>query len=473
MPTAADTSGGDGFEHPGIWDALLAYIEAGKVIPVIGPDLLTVERDGSPVLLDKFLAGELAGRVNVPAAELPPDPVLSDVVCEYLKRGGRREMLYVRVREILTAAAFAPPRPLVQLAEIAGCGPDVCGFSFFLTTTFDTFLEDALNTVRFGGRAVADSIAYAPNDIKDIPCPLARLERPLVYHLLGKVSPLPTYVISEEDMLEFVCSFQSKETQPKLLFDELERHSLLLLGKISLPGWPVLFLRTARRRRLSNPRDDFEIFASTNGNMDSDSVTFLRRYSSSTEIFQLGGAVEFVDKLWTLWKERHPESPAQPQQPAQAASGLATGTPASSAMPKDAVFISYAREDLEAVRALKAGLEAAGLTVWFDFERLGAGDDYDLMIRTNIRNCSLFVPVISANTEARPEGYFRREWTYALDREKGIFAGVPFIIPVIVDATRTPHAVPHRFQDFNFTWLPGGNVSPEFASNLSAARKPA
>ncbi|MEI6034942.1 MAG: toll/interleukin-1 receptor domain-containing protein [Verrucomicrobiae bacterium] len=467
MATDAATDGSDGFENPGIWDALLAYIEAGKVIPIIGPDLLVVESGGSPILLDKYLAGELAGKFNLKGGSLPEEPGLSDVVCEYLKRGGRREMLYVRVREILNEAAFPPPRPLVQLAEIAGAGPDVCGFSFFVTTTFDTFLEEALNSVRFGGRPVTDSISYAPNDIKDIPSPLARLEKPLVYHLLGKVSALPTYVISEEDMLEFVCAFQSKETQPKLLFDELERHSLLLLGRVSLPGWPILFLRTARRRRLSNPRDDFEILASNCGNMASDSVAFLHRYSSSTQIFQLGGAVEFVDTLWRMWKERHPESAVRPL-PAAAADS----TPPPEAMAKDAVFISYAREDLQAVLTLKAGLEAAGLTVWFDFERLGAGDDYDLMIRNNIRNCSIFLPVISAHTEARSEGYFRREWTYALDREKGIFSGVPFIIPVVVDGTRDPRAVPPRFKDFNFSWLPGGDVPSEFARNLTAARKP-
>jgi hypothetical protein len=467
MPTEAATKGSDGFENPGIWDALLAYIEAGKVIPVIGPDLLMVESNGSPILLDKYLAGELAGRFNLTADALPPDPGLSDVVCEYLKRGGRREMLYVRVREILNEAAFAPPRPLVQLAEIAGCGPDVRGFTFFVTTTFDTFLEEALNAVRFGGRPVADSIAYAPNDIKDIPGPLTRLEKPLVYHLLGKVSALPTYVISEEDMLEFICSFQSKETQPKILFDELERHSLLLLGRVSLPGWPILFLRTARRRRLSNPRDDFEILAANNTGGNTDSVAFLRRYSSSTEIFQLGGAIEFVDKLWRLWKERHPESPAAAPMPTPSVASQA------GAMQKDAVFISYAREDLHAVEALKTGLEAAGFTVWFDFDRLGAGDDYDLMIRNNIHNCSLFLPVISAHTEARSEGYFRREWTYALDREKGIFSGVPFIIPIVVDDTRDPHAVPSRFKDFHFSWLPGGEVSPEFARTLSATKKPA
>src|SRR5262249_53596343 len=45
-------------------------------------------------------------------------------------------------------------------------------------------------------------------------------------------------------------------------------------------------------------------------------------------------------------------------------------------MPEGAIFISYAREDLAAVRTLKSCLEAAGLTVWFDFDQISAGDSF-------------------------------------------------------------------------------------------------
>ena len=46
-------------------------------------------------------------------------------------------------------------------------------------------------------------------------------------------------------------------------------------------------------------------------------------------------------------------------------------------MPDNAVFISYARDDLPAVQQMKAGLESAGITTWFDMDRLEGGDDYD------------------------------------------------------------------------------------------------
>jgi len=40
----------------------------------------------------------------------------------------------------------------------------------------------------------------------------------------------------------------------------------------------------------------------------------------------------------------------------------------------------------------------------------------DISIRQHIHDCRLFVPVSSAQTDARPEGYFRREWKLAVDR---------------------------------------------------------
>ena len=57
-----------------------------------------------------------------------------------------------------------------------------------------------------------------------------------------------------------------------------------------------------------------------------------------------------------------------------------------------------------------------GIEVWFDQSALRGGDAWDASIRRQIRDCALFVPVISANTQAREEGYFRLEWKLAVDR---------------------------------------------------------
>ena len=74
--------------------------------------------------------------------------------------------------------------------------------------------------------------------------------------------------------------------------------------------------------------------------------------------------------------------------------------------PAGAIFISYAREDTDAARRVADALRAFGLEVWFDQNELRGGDAWDQKIRRQIRDCALFMPVISAKTQERGEGYF-------------------------------------------------------------------
>jgi len=128
-----------------------------------------------------------------------------------------------------------------------------------------------------------------------------------------------------------------------------------------------------------------------------------------------------------------------------------------------AVFLSYASQDAEAAKRICDALRAAGVEVWFDAEGgLEHGDEWDAKIRRQIKECVLFIAVISANTQAREEGYFRIEWDLAAERARGIASGVAFILPVVVDDTKEPGAlVPDRFRAVQWTKLPGGNVPPE------------
>jgi hypothetical protein len=131
------------------------------------------------------------------------------------------------------------------------------------------------------------------------------------------------------------------------------------------------------------------------------------------------------------------------------------------------IFISYAREDLAAAEALKAGLNAAGFTVWFDFDKLKPGAKFNPVIQHYITEaCCCFLAVVSKHTEARREGYFRREWSFALERDRGIFSGKQFIVPVVIDDTSELRAVEPRFKELNHKRLPGGKVTPEFVQEL-------
>jgi hypothetical protein len=435
------------------WDDLLNFIEERRVIPIIGPELLKIETETGPRLLYDWIAERLAGKLGVDTGELPQPFTLNDVVCWFLSSRGRREEAYTRLRSILRDANFAPPLALRQLAQITD-------FDLYVTTTFDPLLEQALNSERFQGAQSAEVIAYAPNRVADLPTERDRLQRPVVYHLLGRVSASPTYVISDEDTLEFICALQSEHLTPEKLFHELEHNHLLFIGS-SFTNWLArLFLRMAKRRRLSDPRDVGEVLADNHSGSDGRLMGFLQQVSVRTRIYS--GAEKFVDELHRRWTTRRGPGEVVPL-----GAVPQRFLPPEREMPDNAVFISYARDDLPAVQRLKAGLDAAGVKTWFDMERLEGGDDYDRKIQKNIARCAYFVPIVSATTQRRLEGYFRREWSYAIDRTRNMADEAVFILPVCIDDTEGASAsVPDKFKSVHFTRLPGGEVTPEFARRL-------
>jgi hypothetical protein len=436
------------------WDDLLNYIEERRVIPIIGPDLLRVQTDHGLRPLYEWLAEKLAARLSVDASVLPQPLTLNDVVCAYLGQRGRREEAYTRLRSIMREVDFEPPLALRQLAQITD-------FDLYITTTFDPLLEKAVNLERYAGQPTADVIAYAPNRVADLPAERDQLQRAVVYHLLGRLSASPTYVVSDEDMLEFICALQSEHLTPEKLFHELEHNHLLLIGS-DFSNWLArLFLRMAKRKRLSDPRDVGEVLADDHTMKDGRLVAFLQQVSVRTRVY--GGAEAFVAELHARWTRRQGGTAAS----SSAGAAPQRFLPPSREMPEHAIFISYAREDLAAVQRLKAAMDAAGLTTWFDLDRLEGGDDYDRKIRANIARCSFFVPVISAATQRRHEAYFRREWSYAVDRSLSIAEGGVFILPVCIDDTPEASAlVPDKFRALHITRMPDGEPTPEFLRRL-------
>jgi class 3 adenylate cyclase len=284
------------------WDDLLDYIEDRRVIPIVGPELLEVDTDTGPRLLYDWLAERLAGKLGVDTSLLPAPFTLNDVVCWFLASRGRREEAYTRLRGVLRDANFAPPRALGKLAQITD-------FDLFVSTTFDPLLEQAINAERFGGAASTEVLAYAPNRVTDLPAERERLSRPVVYHLLGRVSASPTYVISDEDLLEFICGLQSEHLAPEKLFHELEHNHLLLIGG-NFTNWLArLFLRMAKRHRLSDPRDVGEVLADGHSSVDRRLMSFLQQVSVRTRVY--AGAAQFVDELHRRWSARASSRPGR------------------------------------------------------------------------------------------------------------------------------------------------------------------
>ena len=132
-----------------------------------------------------------------------------------------------------------------------------------------------------------------------------------------------------------------------------------------------------------------------------------------------------------------------------------------------AIFLSYASQDAAPAQKICDALRAAGIEVFLDQSELRGGDAWDQKIRREIRECALFIAVVSVNTASRLEGYFRLEWKLAVDRSHLMAAEKPFLLPVVIDATQESNAhVPDRFKEVQWTRLPGGDTSPAFVEHV-------
>jgi TolB-like protein/Flp pilus assembly protein TadD len=137
------------------------------------------------------------------------------------------------------------------------------------------------------------------------------------------------------------------------------------------------------------------------------------------------------------------------------------------------VFLSYASQDAEAAQKICEALRAAGIEVFLDQSELRGGDAWDQKIRREIQDCALFIPVISAHTALRHEGYFRLEWDLADQRTHMIARSRAFVVPVCLDATTEVAAdVPESFKRVQWTRLPGGETPAPFVERIKRLVSP-
>lgn len=403
------------------WDDLLDYIRDGKILPVLGQELVQADYQGRPVSLQRLLAERLAEREKLDIS-WGLHSELNDAVCAYLEKPKTRPAdLYPRIARALRdlAPPFPIPQSLIKLAQVRP-------LDLFVSLTFDSLMARALDEVRYGGSAMAKEIAFSINQSTAAQGEALR-ERPrgvpVVFNLFGLASSSADYAIHDEDSLEFIHRLASGDVPPPdWLLSELRSRHLLILG-VHLPDWLSRFiLRTATRDRLMLAQRTYFI-ARENAAAGGTLAEFLQRFGRETRIHVYpGSASEFVDHLQQRWLERVPPSTT-----------VSASDAAAPERPRGGIFISYGRENLDAVERLHDTIASLGGDPWFDREELSAGDYWERKILPQIqREIRLFVPVISARTVARNEGYVFREWREAIERSKKI-VGRKFIVPVVVD----------------------------------------
>jgi hypothetical protein len=438
------------------WEELLAAIGEQQVVPIVGRDLVIVELDGVRETLESYITRALIRQLPWPGGRPEAGATLNDVASTFIRSSPdperQRKTISKEIIRLLQETDFPAPEPLRKLAEITP-------LRLFVNLTFDSLLEQTLQQVRYGGRNDADekdqgvvSCIYKSNFVADIGLTPQEMQQTRVYNLFGRVSPSAPYVLTDEDLLEHIRYFQVESTRPKNLFDELNRSNLLLLGEGYSDWLARFFIRSTKSTPLSWQRPVREFMADGSTGQDAGLVSFLRRFSRATQVSPKG-AVEFVDELHERWTRSAKPTPTTRQwrEP-----------------PPGAVFLSYTRPDIAAVRSLKQALEAQGVSAWFDADQLEAGDPWLEKVEEYIRRQAiLFVPVLSDATESRPQGKFRREWLCALERNKDHTGSpLPFLVPVGLKKTSF-RCVPPEFRAADIKEHDGGAGTERFVARIA------
>ena len=413
------------------WDMLLDYIGQGRVVPVIGPELLVAAEDERHVPFYQAVSRRLARHFDMPEVE---GETLSDLLSRFLKRNNTVKMARTGLIKVLKVLEDQPQPSLQRLASVDA-------FRLFLTTTPDALLAKALAASGTDPDVYFFSTNYRRRS--DLPDKKLLGRQRYVYHLYGKAAPCFEYAMSDDDRLLFSCEWLDSQVKPRNLLSYLADKYLLILG-CGYENWQARFFLYGLKgaELFSNIWDASSLLADSHTRNDVKLDRFLSRCRGN--IYYEGGAIEFVDELCKRLEK----------------SSVASSYDEGDTFEKGSIFISYASEDREAALKVKRRLESFSLPVWLDKFRLESGSDYDARIESNIRNSALFIPILSQTTAQTTEPrYFRKEWNIAVDQSLRSSPKIPFIHPIALDGVEPCDNIPGAINKVHWIHAPGGELN--------------
>ncbi len=116
------------------------------------------------------------------------------------------------------------------------------------------------------------------------------------------------------------------------------------------------------------------------------------------------------------------------------------------------IFISYARDDQQAVRPIYDKLKSAGYSPWLDVEDILPGENWQRAINKAIEEADIFLAILSENS-VNKRGVIQKEIRLALNKMDELLPGDIFIIPLRVDDC----AIPERLADLQILDWDGGS----------------
>ncbi len=394
-----------------MWDTLVDRIIEGRVIPVIGADLLI---DGN-CNLHQWTINFFAKNWNILSNPASFSELTYD--SDY-KNKFRSTDIYMYINALFAKNKFPASEQLKKLLSIRQ-------FPFVITTSFTPIVEDVMRSVWRDELKVLkfdnDPKNRRINDIKSV----TDLRKPTVYYMFGRVGDGTNYVLKDSDMLAFCSSWLSDSKRPNVLCSALKDHYLLMLGN-NYSDWLFRFIWYSMR-----DKDNMKEGMIASENIEDSFTNFIERIEAVTR----KSPSEVIDQITNRLKKKLDENEQSK-----------FNSPAENMD----VFISYSRSDQEVAEALYAKLTAEGKRVWYDKNNLTDGGNFMDEIRKAIRTAKYFIPILSHNitNEKNDSHVYRNEWDLAI--EIAVSMGRTYIIPIAENGFDFYKAsIPEKLQQHN------------------------
>lgn len=394
-------------ENEKIWEILLDAIEQKRVVPIIGDEFFYANIDGTPVSYKQYLLDTLVTRFN-PPKELKPD---FNMIADLIKVNNQMQSLmgsftnatsiYYEIGDITKSTPIVCDRCLIEFLSSFH-------FPLILSTSYIPGLEYILDdTITVKAYDKTPRIDIDKMDSKQT----------VLYYLFGKCSKAnKTYMVTEDDLLDYMHLWHNIETRPRNISDYLSDKFLLLIG-CNYPNWLFRFFwHSIKNFNLLSGNDGLKgIVASSMFNTDNELSRFLSRLQTHT---YANGKLFMTE----LNKRKRTENVLKKEEDEENNTNETLFD----------VFLSYSHKDKDIATKIANIFEGYGAKVWFDSTALQGSDLYDRIINEKISECQRFVPILSITTETERRGYFRKEWSWALD-ELRFRLGSPYIAPIAID----------------------------------------
>ena len=220
-----------------VWGSLGYMVQDGKLIPFVGAGA-----SGASLPLAADLARHFAKEWGYPDADVDNLARVSPYVANQDGPIGAKTF----------AAEFLKERSQISSRDVREtyAGLVALNQEFYITTNYDTYLEDAL--LGIGRQPVSISLAWNDSERPAYGKPRLdpSIEMPIVYHLHGHWDDPESMVISEEDYLAFLVNMEvNVERDPELMV-RLSEYNILYVG-YGLRDWDVRVLqaKVSQRRK--------------------------------------------------------------------------------------------------------------------------------------------------------------------------------------------------------------------------------